>query len=101
MRLVFKPPAVTIGVGAPTIEQVVDVARYGAPVELSPQALDEIARSRAVIEALAADVTPHYGVSTGFGALATLHIPPEKRIQLQRSLIRSTRRAPAPRSSAR
>ena len=32
---------------------------------------------------------PHYGVSTGFGALATLHIPPERRVQLQRSLIRS------------
>ena len=32
---------------------------------------------------------PHYGVSTGFGALATRHIPVERRAQLQRSLIRS------------
>lgn len=30
-----------------------------------------------------------YGVSTGFGALATRHIPPEQRAQLQRSLVRS------------
>jgi histidine ammonia-lyase len=32
---------------------------------------------------------PHYGVSTGFGALATTHIPPQRRAALQRSLIRS------------
>jgi histidine ammonia-lyase len=34
-------------------------------------------------------VTPTYGVSTGFGALATRHIPPDRRAALQRSLIRS------------
>ena len=33
--------------------------------------------------------SPHYGISTGFGALATRHIPTELRTQLQRSLIRS------------
>ena len=32
---------------------------------------------------------PHYGVSTGFGALATRHIPTELRAQLQRSLVRT------------
>ena len=32
---------------------------------------------------------PHYGVSTGFGALATRHIPTALRAQLQRSLVRS------------
>jgi len=89
MPPVFKPPAIPIGVDAPTLEQVVEVARHGAPVELSAEALTAIADSRAVIEALAADTTPHYGVSTGFGALATLHIPAEKRVQLQKSLIRS------------
>ena len=38
---------------------------------------------------LAGDDLPHYGVSTGFGALATRHIPVERRAQLQRSLVRS------------
>ncbi len=38
---------------------------------------------------LAESDTPSYGVSTGFGALATRHIDPELRAQLQRSLIRS------------
>jgi histidine ammonia-lyase len=85
----FKPPAVSIGIGAPTRDEVVAVARHGAHVELSPEALKEIANTRAVVDALAQDDAGHYGVSTGFGALATLHIPRERRIQLQRSLIRS------------
>jgi histidine ammonia-lyase len=80
---------VTVGLGAPTIEDVVAVARDGAPVALAPDALAEIARTRAVVDALVRDERPHYGISTGFGALALRHIPPERRTQLQRSLIRS------------
>jgi histidine ammonia-lyase len=86
---VFKPPAVQIGVGAPRFEEVVDVARHNAQVELTAEARTAIARSRAIVDALADDVRPHYGISTGFGALATLHIPDAKRVDLQRSLIRS------------
>ncbi len=80
---------VTVGLGAPTIADVVAVARDGAPVALAPDALAEIARTRAVVDALVRDERPHYGISTGFGALALRHIPPERRTQLQRSLIRS------------
>ena len=59
------------------------------PVELTDEALGAIDRARGVIETLAAAETPTYGVSTGFGALATRHIPTEMRAQLQRSLVRS------------
>ena len=38
---------------------------------------------------MASAATPAYGISTGFGALATRHIPTEMRAQLQKSLIRS------------
>jgi histidine ammonia-lyase len=41
------------------------------------------------VDELAASPTPAYGISTGFGALATRHIPTEMRAQLQRSLVRS------------
>lgn len=68
---------------------VVAVARHDARIELSPESLDAMTRSRAVIDDLATDTRPHYGVSTGFGALATKQIPLELRAQLQRSLIRS------------
>ncbi len=80
---------VTVGTGPLSASDVVAVARHGAGVRLDPDALTGIARTRAVIEALADDVEPHYGVSTGFGALATTHIPTERRAQLQRSLVRS------------
>jgi histidine ammonia-lyase len=80
---------VTVGIPGLTPAEVVAVARYGARVTLSDEATTEIATSRAVIDALANDVEPHYGVSTGFGALANRHIPLDMRHQLQRSLIRS------------
>jgi histidine ammonia-lyase len=83
------PQPVTVDVGAPAIEDVVAVARHGAPVALSEAALREIERTRGVVDALVEDTQPHYGVSTGFGALAGRHIPPQLRTELQRSLIRS------------
>jgi histidine ammonia-lyase len=80
---------VAVGVGPLTAAEVVAVARYGVPVRLDDRALEQIAKSRAAVEALAHAETPHYGVSTGFGALATRHIAPDLRAQLQRSLVRS------------
>ncbi|MDQ3627402.1 MAG: histidine ammonia-lyase [Actinomycetota bacterium] len=80
---------VTVPVGALAAADVVAVARGGAPVELSEDALAAIAASRGWVEALAASPAPAYGVSTGFGALATRHIPAALRAQLQAGLIRS------------
>jgi histidine ammonia-lyase len=80
---------VIVGTGPLSFADVVEVARAGALVALAEEAETEIAASRKVIETLADDIAPHYGVSTGFGALATRHIPPELRAQLQRSLVRS------------
>ncbi|WP_213816149.1 histidine ammonia-lyase [Glaciihabitans sp. dw_435] len=81
--------AITVGIGPLTENDIVQVARSGAQVEIAEDALVEIARSRELIEALALAETPVYGVSTGFGALATKHVAPDMRTQLQRSLIRS------------
>jgi histidine ammonia-lyase len=80
---------VTLGTGPLTIDEVVRVARHGAPVVLAEESLVEVRRTREVIRGLANDTEPHYGVSTGFGALATRHIPVAMRRQLQRSLVRS------------
>jgi histidine ammonia-lyase len=70
-------------------EDVVAVARHDAPVVLSDTALEAMRASRAVVERLAAAPVPHYGVSTGFGSLATRHIEPSRRRVLQQRLIRS------------
>ncbi len=80
---------VTVGAGPLMASDVIAVARGGARIEVAPDGLVAIRRGRAIIDALANDAQPHYGVSTGFGALATRHIPVELRAQLQASLIRS------------
>ena len=80
---------IAIGVEALTEQQVLAVARHDARVRLSDEARKAIAASRDIIEALAGDPEPHYGISTGFGALATKQIAPDDRAALQRSLIRS------------
>jgi histidine ammonia-lyase len=81
--------AVLLGATPLTIADIVAVARRGEPVELSADAVERMTATRAIIESLADDDRPHYGVSTGFGALATTHIVPERRRDLQRSLVRS------------
>jgi histidine ammonia-lyase len=85
----MPPERVAVGIGPVRPEDVVRVARDGCGVRLTAEALAEIARSRSVVDALAGDDRPHYGVSTGFGALATRHIPVGQRGWLQRSLVRS------------
>jgi histidine ammonia-lyase len=70
-------------------EDVVAVARHGVPARLSGQARAVMDESAAVVTRLAASDHPVYGVSTGFGSLAGTWIPPERREELQRALIRS------------
>jgi histidine ammonia-lyase len=88
---VSTDPGAVIPVGpSPLTEsEVAAVARTGTRVALTDEALAAIAAGRSVVDQLAASGRPAYGISTGFGALATRHIPPERRAQLQRSLIRS------------
>ncbi|SFD73436.1 histidine ammonia-lyase [Actinopolyspora alba] len=72
-----------------TVEQVMAVARGRASVRLSESAEQGIGDTRKHIDTLAAAEQPTYGVSTGFGALAIRHIPPERRAALQASFVRS------------
>jgi histidine ammonia-lyase len=81
---------VQVGVDPLGPDDVLAVARQGAGVRVTDGAVKAMQGSRDVIDTLAGDEgTPHYGVSTGFGALATTYIPSERRSALQRSLIRS------------
>ncbi|MFL6052530.1 MAG: histidine ammonia-lyase [Actinoallomurus sp.] len=80
---------VDVGVGPLAFDQVVAVARHGARVALTDEALKAIATARAHVEDLAARPTPAYGISTGFGALATRHIHEDLRAQLQLNIVRS------------
>ncbi|GAA2479982.1 histidine ammonia-lyase [Streptomyces gobitricini] len=80
---------VVVGTSGTTAQDVIAVARGNARVELSPEALTALAKAREIVDALAAKPEPVYGVSTGFGALATRHISPELRARLQRNIVRS------------
>ncbi|MFK3677618.1 histidine ammonia-lyase [Microbacterium sp. NPDC090218] len=80
---------VVVGANPLSAADVVAVVRHDAPVLIDAEALARVAETRRVIDGLAADPHPHYGVSTGFGALATTFIAPDRRLQLQASLIRS------------
>ena len=78
-----------LGPGGVVTGDVIAVARLGAKVRLSAPAVEAIAQSAAIVERLAAGDDAVYGISTGFGSLATTVIPRERREELQRSLIRS------------
>jgi histidine ammonia-lyase len=86
---VMSTARVVVGVGPVSREELVAVARGGAGVELDAEAVAAIEKSREAVDEMAAAPTPTYGVSTGFGALATRHIPADLRADLQRSLVRS------------
>ncbi|TPQ20580.1 histidine ammonia-lyase [Streptomyces sporangiiformans] len=80
---------VVVGTTGVSAADVLAVARGGARVELSGEAVAALGAAREIVEALAAKPDPVYGVSTGFGALATRHISQELRTQLQRNIVRS------------
>ena len=70
-------------------DDVIAVAREREPVRLAPAARETMAASAAVVAGLADRTEPAYGVSTGFGSLANVAIPVERREELQRALVRS------------
>ncbi|WP_033346558.1 histidine ammonia-lyase [Catenuloplanes japonicus] len=75
-----------LGVSA---SDVIAVARESATVSISSEALESMARSREIVDRIEAGGRPVYGVSTGFGALASTYIDPSRRAELQHALIRS------------
>jgi histidine ammonia-lyase len=80
---------VQVSVDRLSLESVVAVARHGARVELGEEARERILASRRHIEGIIGEERPVYGVTTGFGALATTHIPTAERRELQHSVLRS------------
>ncbi|HEX5740535.1 MAG TPA: histidine ammonia-lyase [Pilimelia sp.] len=65
------------------------VARDDARVVIADDAREAMAASRRIVDRIEASGRPVYGVSTGFGALASTSIAPERRVELQHALVRS------------
>jgi histidine ammonia-lyase len=72
-----------------TIDDVFSVAAHAAPVKLAPAARDRANQSRRHVDALVARKAVAYGVTTGFGKLSDVVIPPERLAELQVNLVRS------------
>jgi len=72
-----------------TIEDVVAVARDGAEVEIPKNVREKVKKCRQFLEEVVREKRVVYGVTTGFGPLATVIIPPENVKKLQSNLIRS------------
>jgi len=72
-----------------TIADVEAVARHGARAALDVHARERMAEARAVIDTLVGRGEVVYGVTTGFGDLATTFIPPSDAGRLQENLLAS------------
>jgi histidine ammonia-lyase len=72
-----------------SIADVEAVARHRARAVLDDAARARMQEARDVVERLVAAGEIVYGVTTGFGALATRFIPPEDAARLQENLLRS------------
>ena len=71
------------------IADLAAVAREGRRVALGEAARERLAAARAVVDQVVAEERVAYGVTTGFGQLATTHIPAAKVRELQQNLVRS------------
>jgi histidine ammonia-lyase len=72
-----------------TTRDVLAVARDGDKVELDPSVADRMAPARRIVEDAVAREEVVYGITTGFGALANVHIPLADAVTLQHSIVRS------------
>lgn len=72
-----------------TFAQLEEVSLRGARVELAPAAAERMQASRAVVDKLVETEKTAYGINTGFGKLASVHISHEQVRQLQVNLVRS------------
>jgi len=82
---------VSVGLGEAGLsrEEVLRIVRGGEQVVIEQSVIERLRTQRAAIEAMVSSGVPVYGVSTGFGSLATTYVEPDQRRALQRALVRS------------
>jgi histidine ammonia-lyase len=72
-----------------SLQEVADVAARRERVTLAPGARQRAESARRTIERILEEERVVYGVNTGFGKLADVHIPPSELRDLQLNLVRS------------
>jgi histidine ammonia-lyase len=67
----------------------IEAVAGGAPVRIAPQARERVARARDFVDRRFASGEAIYGVTTGFGRLASIPVDPSDAVALQLNLVRS------------
>jgi histidine ammonia-lyase len=83
----MKP--ITIGMKKMTLEDLVDISRRGAKVQLAEESEHRIKKARKLIEKWVKEEKSIYGVTTGFGALSDVAISAKDTRQLQQNILMS------------
>jgi histidine ammonia-lyase len=84
-----EPAPVAIDGRTLSLAEVVAVAEHRAPVHLAPAAAERMRRMRGIVDAVVAEQAVAYGITTGFGKLSDVAIPPDRLAELQVNLVRS------------
>jgi histidine ammonia-lyase len=72
-----------------TLSQLRDIASAFHPIRLDERCLLAVHASARLVQTIVAAQEPAYGINTGFGKLAKVHIPVDQLEQLQTNLVRS------------
>ncbi|WP_018591595.1 histidine ammonia-lyase [Terrisporobacter glycolicus] len=72
-----------------TLDDLVNVARYNFPVEVSKEALEKVKISRQIVDDIVDTGQISYGITTGFGKFSDVAISKNECRQLQTNLIMS------------
>lgn len=83
----MKP--ITVGMGEMTLEDLVDISRHGAKVQLTKGSEHRINEARKLIEQWVTEEKSVYGITTGFGALSDVAISRKDTRQLQQNILMS------------
>jgi histidine ammonia-lyase len=75
--------------GQLTLAQLRRIAERAEPIALDASCWEGVRASSRTVQAIVAAGEPAYGINTGFGKLAKVHIPREQLEQLQTNLVRS------------
>ena len=79
----------TLGFDGMTIEDLVSVARHGAQVVLTEDAVRRIRASRQLVDRWVKENRAVYGITTGFGALSDVRISTKDTRRLQENILMS------------
>ena len=72
-----------------TLDELVEVSRNYAKVEIDERAIADVEKSRQYVEEIVEEERVVYGVNTGFGSLSRVSISKEDSAQLQENIIRT------------